>query len=452
MVCQAASQTRFRALKYENGIEGEATIIVRVIACFQPLHDCQAEYFRHLLKPKQQVIEDLILRHHKIYGKYFEMPFFIITSESDHRYCPYLPPHGAWSSPYLNCSCTLVTPSSQVHSAYMNPSICIFPAVSVFPGFTAPAIPNLKTEQTNEVPGFLQYPNSEPCLKKTHTGGAMQNANDVSLQKKLLIFYHSGSKTRLLYSPVFPLYQSPIVTALQFAQVHNVNEEAQATDMAMKHLPVYTFAEATGKDHINNEESEMHEDTEEINALLYSDDSVDDDDDEVTSTGHSPLVTKRTYVMQEQFADMKEEVASSTWPNKRQKLIDGGFNRLPQLVDCASYERLNDTCEYVSDAESKYSSCDAVYDTRQNNDNSLAADIQLKRDKIRQLLRVLENFIPGAKGKHPLLVIDGTIEYLKSLTSQTGTVTQIELTGDGSGSCAVNEDTFSPGVLNSLVD
>lgn len=51
MVCQAASQTRFRALKHENGIAGSATIIVRVIACFQPLQDCQAEYFRHLLKP-----------------------------------------------------------------------------------------------------------------------------------------------------------------------------------------------------------------------------------------------------------------------------------------------------------------------------------------------------------------------------------------------------------------
>ncbi|GMH17388.1 hypothetical protein Nepgr_019229 [Nepenthes gracilis] len=51
MVCQAASQTRFRALKHENGFAGCATIIVRVIACFQPLQDCQAEYFRHLLKP-----------------------------------------------------------------------------------------------------------------------------------------------------------------------------------------------------------------------------------------------------------------------------------------------------------------------------------------------------------------------------------------------------------------
>ncbi|GKV33605.1 hypothetical protein SLEP1_g42092 [Rubroshorea leprosula] len=51
MVCQAACRTRFRALKHENGIAGSATIVVRVIACFQPLQDCQAEYFRHLLKP-----------------------------------------------------------------------------------------------------------------------------------------------------------------------------------------------------------------------------------------------------------------------------------------------------------------------------------------------------------------------------------------------------------------
>ncbi|GFP90156.1 transcription factor bhlh145 [Phtheirospermum japonicum] len=51
MVCQAASQTRFRATKHETGIAGFATIIVRVIACFQPLQDCQAEYFRSLLKP-----------------------------------------------------------------------------------------------------------------------------------------------------------------------------------------------------------------------------------------------------------------------------------------------------------------------------------------------------------------------------------------------------------------
>ncbi|KAG9144268.1 hypothetical protein Leryth_016925 [Lithospermum erythrorhizon] len=56
MVSQAAGQTRFRTLKHENGIAGSATIVIRVIACFQPLQDCQAEYFRQLLKPVTQQI------------------------------------------------------------------------------------------------------------------------------------------------------------------------------------------------------------------------------------------------------------------------------------------------------------------------------------------------------------------------------------------------------------
>ncbi|XP_020586613.1 LOW QUALITY PROTEIN: transcription factor SAC51-like [Phalaenopsis equestris] len=43
MVCQAATKTRFQALKHENGFAGGATIIVRVIVCFQPLQDCQEE-------------------------------------------------------------------------------------------------------------------------------------------------------------------------------------------------------------------------------------------------------------------------------------------------------------------------------------------------------------------------------------------------------------------------
>ncbi|KAK7328111.1 hypothetical protein VNO77_22207 [Canavalia gladiata] len=411
MVCQAASQTRFRALKHENGIEGEPTIIVRVIACFQPLHDCQAEYFRHLLKPVTIITST---------GHFFG---WMVKA---HKYWPY-PHHVAWPSPYLNCSCTLAELGSCVHSAYLNPGTCIFPAVSIYPGFTAPAIPSLKTEQTNEVQGFAQYPKSEPCLKETRAGGAMQNANRASLQKKLLIFDHSGNRTRMLYSPVFPLVQSPIVTAKQLAQAYDVNEKAQATNMGQKHLPIYSSPEESDKDHIVDEESEMHEDTEEINALLYSDDSDsgsddDDDDDEVTSTGHSPLVTKRTYVMQEQFEDTKEEVASSDWPNKRQKSIDGGYNRLPPLVDSASSVRLNETCEYVSDAESKNSSGRVSSARQTKGDNSTAAVIQLKKDKIRESLKVLENLIPGAKGKHPLLVIDGTIEYLKSLMSQTGTL------------------------------
>ncbi|KAG7607244.1 hypothetical protein ISN45_At05g060560 [Arabidopsis thaliana x Arabidopsis arenosa] len=51
MVCQSPGKTRFRGLKYETGNANESTIVVRVIECYQPMDNCQAEYFRLLLKP-----------------------------------------------------------------------------------------------------------------------------------------------------------------------------------------------------------------------------------------------------------------------------------------------------------------------------------------------------------------------------------------------------------------
>ncbi|KAF1872788.1 hypothetical protein Lal_00015877 [Lupinus albus] len=340
------------------------------------------------------------------------------------------PQHVAWQSSYLNRSSMLAEPSLLGLPAYAKSSAVIFPAVGAFPGFAAPAIPSLKTELTNEVQqGFLQRPNPEPSLKETHTGGALQNANHASFQKKLLIFDHSGNMTRLVYGPGVPLVQSAIVTATKFAQGYDVNEEVQARNKDKIFLSNYGLPEVSHKDHMAHEESEMHEDTEEINALLYSDDDEydddndndnDDDNNEVTSTGRSPLETKRTHVMQEQFKNTNEDIASSDWPNKRLKSIDGGYSISLPPVDCASSLRLNETPECVSDAESKLSSGCAYFVEKNVADNSMVDDIQLKRDKILESLKVLESLIPGAKGKEPLLVIDGTIQYLKSLMSQTG--------------------------------
>ena len=64
MVCQSAGQTRFRALKHENGTAGGATIIVKVIACFQPLQDCQVRYnpilfYYYYHHPNQSLFQEL---------------------------------------------------------------------------------------------------------------------------------------------------------------------------------------------------------------------------------------------------------------------------------------------------------------------------------------------------------------------------------------------------------
>ncbi|KAK2407880.1 hypothetical protein QL285_043445 [Trifolium repens] len=94
-------------------------------------------------------------------------------------------------------------------------------------------------------------------------------------------------------------------------------------------------------------------------VLNHDYDSDDEEEEEVTSTGHSPLANQTTYLIQEQIIkDTKEDVGSSDWPNKRHKLIDSGYTRLPPPVDSASSVRLNKPCDSVCDAESKYSGCE----------------------------------------------------------------------------------------------
>lgn len=343
------------------------------------------------------------------------------------------PRNVAWQAPYLNCSRTLQEPRLCDLAADLNTSTFNLAGHTAFPGFTS-GFSNLGIEQTGELRGFLQYPNhhqsgdiqavSEQCLKERDIGGAMRHENPASLQKNLLIFDQSGDKTRLFYSPIFPFVQSPNVDPTKFVPASDEIKMGQAASTDENYPMKYSLPEDSNENHINDEESELHEDTEEINALLYSDEDVDyySDDDEVASTGCSPLATKRPYVMQSQFENTKEEVASSDRPKKRQKLNDDGFERSSPITSAISV-RLNESCDCTSDAESKYSTSQ-VYSAKQTTgeENSMMGDIQFKKDKIRGSLRVLENMVPGAKGKEPLSVIDGTIEYLKSLMSQTGTL------------------------------
>ncbi|MED6106567.1 hypothetical protein PIB30_005551 [Stylosanthes scabra] len=333
------------------------------------------------------------------------------------------PHHVAWRYPYLNCFGMLEDPNLLPLPACLNSTTPIFPAVNAFQGLAVPAM-GLKTEPTDELKEFLQHPSAKPSLKEEHNGGSLQNANPESLQRKLLIFDRSGNKTRMFYGPALPLVQSPIISATEFPLACDINEKGRTSSKGQKGLANCSLPEQSDNDDVVHEESEMHEDTDEINALLYSDDDDENDyddcdDDEVTSTDRSPLVTKRIYDMQEQFQHTNEEVASYDRPNKRPKIVDGGYNRSSQPVDSSSLLKPNENYECVSDAESQNSG-GWTYSAGKVG-NSMAGDFWLKKDKIRESLRVLESLIPGAKGKEPLFVIDQTIEYLKSLASKTQT-------------------------------
>ncbi|WZZ37345.1 hypothetical protein YC2023_020746 [Brassica napus] len=221
------------------------------------------------------------------------------------------------------------------------------PPKACFEDMAARFLPDAAELQAHclQPPPFKWSLDKEPCGKRFSlsdmrswcAAAATTTTPHGGAQKGLMILDQSGNQTRLLQCP-FPLTAEPV----------KLSEE---------------FDENYGK------ESEMHEDTEEINALLYSDDDYDDEDcesdDEVMSTGHSPYqqVCKKR---------VSEEIDG---PCKRQKLLD----------------------------------------ISQEDTGSGLSDEQSRKDKIHTALKILESIVPGAKGNQALLLLDEAIDYLKLL-------------------------------------
>ncbi|CAH9078374.1 unnamed protein product [Cuscuta europaea] len=190
-------------------------------------------------------------------------------------------------------------------------------------------------------------------------------------QRKFLVFDQSGDQMRLVYSPS-PNESSPENWVQNPSTAYNQTR--------------FLVDECVEE---NNEESEMQEDTEELNALLYSDNDSDySEDEEVTSTGNS-----------------KPEVASSDEEHtKRRKLLEASY-AVPWTVESAMSENPFGCSGLEDDAES---SC-------RNMHGHVSGMKRSRKEKIRETLHVLQKIIPGGKGKGAMDVIDGTICYLKGL-------------------------------------
>ncbi|KAJ6370313.1 hypothetical protein OIU76_028563 [Salix suchowensis] len=449
MVWQAASQTRFRALKYENGIAGKPSIIVRFIACYRPLLDCQAEYFRHLLKPIKA----------KLLGNSFA---WMVKAEGSWPF----PPHSTWKLPNFHCMTTSLDPAQlQCSPECMNPGTCMTSANMTMPGLAVSSIPNLKTQQGNEAYGL---PRSSPSNFQNFLATDPYERENLSVfsygfdregvqnpipgcQRTFLVFDQSGNEQRLIYSSFGPPVPKPVAAdAKPIPGYFDYNKYAAKMDQTKLKLP-----EVSEENHFHSEESEMHEDTDEINALLYSDDDYydengggsdddddyDSDDDDIRSTGHSPILIKshgtqeqaekiveevtssdgpiliKSHGTQERAEKIVEEVTSSDGPNKRQKLIDGEYKK-SSLVDTASSVKVERFHGHDDDMESNY----AKRQSQEGEMISILSSMQFRKDKIRATLKILESIIPGAKGKEPLLVLDEAIDYLKSLKLKAKTL------------------------------
>ncbi|KAL2936776.1 hypothetical protein RDABS01_020225 [Bienertia sinuspersici] len=411
MVCQGASQSRFRALKHENGIAGKATIIVRVIACFQPLQDCQVFVFCLMVELSSS---SWLYQHHPpLESSAFTSSCMIAPVE--HRQRESLPASinpckvsanlGSngfelsgltergltfeGNGSLQNCSSHFQTPliQNQCHGAHFPARVCEKPLTSELPS---------------------------------------------SQQKKFLIFDQSGNETRLVFSSLCPrvenlttppnAYPAWNLPEEPFGAYHHylAKKQGKTTEQAWTKTPA--LCEESGENEIIDEVSEMREDTDEINALLYSEDDdgndyCDDEDDDEVSSGHSPLVKEikdgKKQEEEENEKDFNNEVASLERSSKRQKAFHGVHNRTWQSP---MYEDINDGDSIGALNEGV---CPVIGSKRP------------RKDKIHDTLRVLESIIPGLNSEDPLVILDEAISYLKGLKYNAKTMSSDDQDSSG---------------------
>lgn len=311
-------------------------------------------------------------------------------------------------------------------SAYMNSCTNMGTTNENLPASAFSEVPQ-QTGQVNEphgwfycLPRFRQafIPGSSSIFKEKHTAGASpyeickegNSPNTLSgcPQKRFLVFDQSGDQTTLIFSSGIG---TPVqcLTSLGSKPPNTCGEDPLIKKDPVHHSGPY-LTDELNENHGSDAGSEMHEDTEELNALLYSDDDGDyTEDDEVTSTDHSPSIMT-AHIKQDLF----EEVASSDEPTKRRKLVDGAYDVVvPSLMDTAiSVKQKRSSSEYEDDAQS---SCANGNSPKSNNNDFLLGNKRMRSEKIRETVGILQSIIPGGKGKDAIVVLDDAIHYLKSL-------------------------------------
>ncbi|XP_058759697.1 transcription factor bHLH143-like [Vicia villosa] len=281
-------------------------------------------------------------------------------------------------------------------------------------GFTCP--PNFISE--DKLPPASQLKG----LKEETT----QNEESGFPQKQFLVIDQTGDQTTLIYSSRFG---RPVECLGSWdSKFHgcnnlNANNDEPSLRRDVNHVvgvePTFDYKVDENENQETEIESEMHEDTEEINALLYSDsDGYSTEDDEVTSTGHSPS-TMTTHVNQEPYGGIAEEVASSSpGKTKKRKLFDVAYDDDVQFMDTANSLKRSRPCnlnrdEADDDAESRCSGSN--YGQGYGATGSLKGTKKTRKEKIQSVLSILQCIVPNGKDKNPIQLLDDAIHCLNSL-------------------------------------
>ncbi|XP_011077451.2 transcription factor bHLH143 [Sesamum indicum] len=223
-------------------------------------------------------------------------------------------------------------------------------------------------------------------------------------QKRFLVFDQSGDKTTLVYSSAV---QTPVQHGARWVLNPPTTYNSNKEELRNSINPLRSSVKDENMEDNSRDvtEDEMHEDTEELDALLCSDNDSDfSENDEETSTGHSPS-TMTDNGIDDLVKETGEEVDSFLGPTKRQKLLDGGYN--------APSKRKNSACyAFEDDAES---SCGNGNKQLKEKLGSSSGCKRSRKEKIRETISILQSIIPSGNGKNAIVVIDEAIHYLRSL-------------------------------------
>lgn len=313
--------------------------------------------------------------------------------------------------------------------SYMNPCSNFTSTTGILPvhGFTG--MPQAKASQPNEAQGWFYclprfrqafapvlnsaspYKNCGNSVPFDTQSPPKMSVDTQSAPKRFLVFDQSGDQTTLIFGSGIngPVNNMPTLRPKPSNAFTLYKEQLESKRDASNPFMQFSHKRSVEQDYKTDVRSEMHEDTEELDALLYSDDEDEySEDEEEASTGHSPDNTppgnKRVW-----FDESGEEVASSAMPAKKQRVSGEGCN-VPSLMDTASYLKSDRCIGYEDDAES---SCGNSNNVLRESDS--VSRQQSKIDKIRKTISILEGIIPDGKGKDSIAVIDDAIHYLRSL-------------------------------------
>lgn len=224
-------------------------------------------------------------------------------------------------------------------------------------------------------------------------------------EKRFFVFDQSGGETTLIYGSGFRSHVQCGTCLMPKPHIPYNDNNVTDGDLRISLHPLRPIAneeheENNSRDDIA-EESEMREDTEELDALLYSDgDSDFSEEDEETSTGHSPSTITDNGNL-DLVEETGEEVDNFAGPNKRQKLLDG-FYGATLHKETRSSLKTNEFSGLEGEAESTCRNSDWLTGTK-------------RKERIQETLSIMQSIFPSLNGKGATDAIDEAIHCLRSL-------------------------------------